>query len=194
MNNVDTDFFIPDLHKEILKILLEKVSKLLDDYKIDYFIDGGTLLGAVRDKDIIPYDDDVDIGVLHKDFNKLMNILINLNDEKYHIQIQQSGNDCIKVFVGGLWCKNQNNDRIIGTPTLDIYRWEIKKDIVRLSSIGHRQLYKNCFYKLNEFYPLKKYIFGELVVKGVFNPLGYLKRYYGEDCLTNYKMAENRKL
>jgi phosphorylcholine metabolism protein LicD len=192
--NVSTDFFIPDLHKKILKILLEKVSKLLDENNINYFIDGGTLLGAERDKDLIPYDDDVDIGVLFKDFNKLMKILPNLKDEEYEIKIQQAGADCIKVFVGGLWCRNQNTNRVIGTPTLDIYRWEIKKDIVRLASLTHRQLYKNCFYKLNEFYPLKKYQFGELVVKGCNNPLGYLKRYYGDDCLTNYKMGEYREL
>lgn len=44
--------------------LLKKTAKFLEDNKIDYYLDGGTLLGAKRDGDIIEWDDDADIVIL----------------------------------------------------------------------------------------------------------------------------------
>ena len=39
------------------------VTNILKEYNVSYFLDMGTLLGAVRDKSFIPWDNDIDIGV-----------------------------------------------------------------------------------------------------------------------------------
>ena len=53
--------------------ILYDTDKIMNKNKITYWIDGGTTLGAVRHKGIIPWDDDVDISILKKDVNKITN-------------------------------------------------------------------------------------------------------------------------
>ncbi len=56
--------------------LLQIVTEALDAYGVDYYLDYGTLLGAVREKGFIEWDDDIDIAILnHEDRGTLLKVL-----------------------------------------------------------------------------------------------------------------------
>ncbi|MCV3327717.1 LicD family protein [Pediococcus ethanolidurans] len=59
------------LQKIDAKILTNVVS-VLNQHKLKYYLIGGTLLGAVRHKGFIPWDDDVDIAMPREDYDKFL--------------------------------------------------------------------------------------------------------------------------
>lgn len=63
---------LDELKKNQLEIL-DVVAKFCDERGINYWLNAGTLIGAVRHKGYIPWDDDIDLGMLRPDYDRFMN-------------------------------------------------------------------------------------------------------------------------
>lgn len=50
---------------EILKTFI----KICDENKLQYYLIGGSAIGAIRHNGFIPWDDDIDVGMPRKDYN-----------------------------------------------------------------------------------------------------------------------------
>ena len=72
---------------EIKKIELNALiylDKICKENNLKYYLSSGTLLGAIKYKGFIPWDDDIDVILLRKDYLKLINIL-SKKDDRYKI-------------------------------------------------------------------------------------------------------------
>lgn len=71
-------FEVPEMMKRAWAAqmeVLQVVADVCDRNGIQYFADGGTLLGAVRHKGFIPWDDDIDICLKREDYQRLIKLL-----------------------------------------------------------------------------------------------------------------------
>lgn len=64
---------LTQLH-QVLYEILEEIVRICDKHNIPYFVIGGTAIGALYDKAILPWDDDIDIGMKREDYNKFLQI------------------------------------------------------------------------------------------------------------------------
>lgn len=69
--------------REIQKTILNVVAEFCQANGIRYWIDCGTLLGAIRHGGYIPWDDDIDVGMLREDYERFSEIFNAHNDRYY---------------------------------------------------------------------------------------------------------------
>ncbi len=72
------------------KDILDEIVAICEQHQLRYFLIAGTLLGAVRHQDIIPWDDDIDIGMPRKDYNQFLKIAQELLPSHLFLQTYQT--------------------------------------------------------------------------------------------------------
>lgn len=77
--------YLPKLHACQL-LIGEEIKRLCEKHGIRYFMIAGTLLGAVRHGGAIPWDDDMDIGMLREDYERFLQVAATDLDERFFLQ------------------------------------------------------------------------------------------------------------
>lgn len=72
--------------------IMDEIAKVCEEKHLTYFLIGGTLLGAVRHKGFIPWDDDLDIAMPRKDFDIFIKECQNYLDSKFELDYISTNN------------------------------------------------------------------------------------------------------
>ena len=167
--NVLTDYKILKQNHELFK----KVLKILDENNIEYWIIGGTLLGAVRDKTMCPWDDDIDIAINESTLSTLLNLR-----NKFEVAgLEMSG-----IFFGQkIYSKNGKilPGKNFKYPFIDVFVMKLNNDgkYIYVSDLANKY-WPNDPVSKDDLYPLKKYDFEDYQVYGMQNPIQYLEKMY----------------
>lgn len=73
--------------QRVLAMILEDVVAACEESGARYTLSGGTCLGAVRHQGFIPWDDDLDLNIVHEDFANLRSVLEKRYPGKYSFQV-----------------------------------------------------------------------------------------------------------
>ena len=65
--------------------ILKDFIEVCKEYNLTYFALAGTGIGALRHKGFIPWDDDIDVGLPRKDYEKLLEVFAEKYSDKYTI-------------------------------------------------------------------------------------------------------------
>lgn len=99
-------------HQRSMKILLDEFDRICNILQIPYVLFAGTLLGAVRHKGFIPWDDDLDVIMLRKDYERfLQGAPQHLDQQRFYLQkefgehwpmffskLRLNGTTCLETF------------------------------------------------------------------------------------------------
>ena len=76
--------------------ILKWIDRFCKENKVQYFLDSGTLLGAVRHKGFIPWDDDIDIIMLREDYERFLKLM--KNEKEYKLINYKNSDNYLYVF------------------------------------------------------------------------------------------------
>lgn len=126
-NNVDMDDIgLKYLQNKELQILKE-LKRICEKHNIEYFLIFGTLLGAVRHKGFIPWDDDIDVGMTYDDLVKFRNVCKTELKEPFFLQNCYTEPDAhltfdkLRLSNTTLIARNMSNKDINHGIDIDIY-------------------------------------------------------------------------
>ena len=90
ISNYNTDGTMLRKQQERMFEMLCVIDDICVKNEINYWLSGGTLLGAVRHGGFIPWDDDLDIQLMKDDYNKLLGLLKTELPEQYQLQTSKT--------------------------------------------------------------------------------------------------------
>lgn len=125
--------------KKILSLrILKYIDKCCRDNELKYSLGYGSLLGAIRHKEFIPWDDDIDIIMPFNDYKKLLNIL--KNDK--HFELKAYHIDGWFFPFSKLSDKNTivQNDEYLKYNTSDKIMWGVSVDIFPMHGIPNSSI------------------------------------------------------
>jgi lipopolysaccharide cholinephosphotransferase len=111
--------------------LLDEFVRICKENNLTYFLTAGTLLGAVRHKGFIPWDDDIDVAMPRSDYEKFLDIYDKNNNSNYYTlsyrspQIVDHNNQFTKLCKRGtIFAENTANPSMYPGIYIDIFPFD----------------------------------------------------------------------
>lgn len=190
---MDPAYFMRPVTAKQLYQMAHDTQRILEAHGVRCVASGGTLLGAVRNGGIIPWDDDADFSIDMKHKRKVGSA---------RPDFENCGYELLPVPYGYKVCMRKRR-RIPGEkhsyPFVDLFfHREGRNGRVSLAQDWATNAWPNDFYLKKEYHPLRLVPFHDISVWIPRDPLPYLKRMYGADWATvgyrTYDHARERSI
>ena len=173
----------PEIVKQVYN-LGRILSKALDEVGILYWTSGGTTLGAVRHRGLIPWDDDLDICIRDSE-EKMFLAAIPVLEQTYNLKVQEANSFGYRIFHQ-IESNALPKDELLNYryPFCDVFIMTKEKNKYRLKFRIGRVLWPQEFYLVKDVEMSTMMQFGDFKLRCPGNVESYLTRMYGEDWRT----------
>lgn len=154
-----------------LKVLKE-IKRICEKHNIKYFLTGGTLIGAIRHKGFIPWDDDIDIAMERSEYDKFMEIAPTELSDEYTL-VNMKTNESLGIFLGRLVLNGTNYRTVQQPKTLENTGFWV--DI-----LPYDYIYDNKFLAALYYWKLNFFVVLYSMKNGYHNGTTKLKRFIAE--------------
>jgi lipopolysaccharide cholinephosphotransferase len=140
--------------REIQKMcyeILKDVDRVCKENEITYYLSGGSLLGAVRHKAFIPWDDDIDLMMPRNDYERFIKEAPSLLSERFKINSLKTDPDWVRQFAR-VW----DSKTRIKYQTIDEGEYGIFIDIFPIDGTPTEERKSNLFFKKMKYYDVMR--------------------------------------
>lgn len=178
ISSVKEAFLEPDAVQDLYQMLKDTI-EIFDRAGIRYVAVSGTTLGMIRHGGIIPWDDDIDLTILHEDEPKLINLKPAFEALGYHFTYDT--NKAVMYCISKKGNPSLDKRPNLTFPFIDVFvvHHDAKTQRIVYSNWRTREYFPNEWYRADAFFPFKKKAFGPLMVNCINNPEWYLTHFYG---------------
>lgn len=184
---------------------LKEVNRICNKFNIKYYIIAGTLIGAIRHKGFIPWDDDIDIAMMREEYDQFMNCCQGELLDRYSVQNYKTDIDVChaltRVCIRGTYVDDKYSEhlRFHKEAYIDIFPLDnvpddnrmLKRQKGKIEIIDRLIKYKACIIHRNG--PLFSKYIAKKVIMLLLLPISfkslqrnrekYMKEYSKEDTL-----------
>ena len=183
-----TKYNITKQQSNLLYTTMKYLNDILLKNDIGYWVTGGSLIGAIRHRGIVPWDDDGDICIMINDVSKLRKLIPKFKKDGYNLEEGTTDQDddtkameCTTKHNSCTWFLESTKPHSLG---VDIFVMERIGPLItyadpywRIASNGG----KKCYFLYNMVFPLVPVRFGNFWIMTPFNAVEHLNQCYGVD-------------
>ncbi len=183
----------------------KEITDFFDKNHLQYFMSSGTLLGAIRHKGFIPWDDDIDVGMMRQDYERLKEILrknfvcidttkiFNSQNNKLKIQKKTIARNKNKIicYIGDKYTQFIKGNNLEGCTVLDIFPHDYYAD--NYSVAEHKKVISELKHLNNNIDNVEEmYVKVNDIIKTNPNIAKESNKiFFGLDSLDSYLFAQN---